>query len=79
MWCAPHIEGQYLRDEITRIVIAAGKAYHPNLTDWFNEVYALLETHEISKDQRAQFYTHAKGVEDARKRRNELQSDGLPS
>lgn len=65
MWCAPHIEGQYLRDEITRIVTAAHKADHHNLKNWFNEVYALLEEHEIIKDWRAQFYTHAQGVHDA--------------
>jgi hypothetical protein len=61
MWCAPHIEGQFLRDEITRIVTAAKTAQ----LDWFTPVYELLETHQIQKDWRAQFYTHAKGVADA--------------
>ncbi len=65
MRCAPHIEGQYLRDEITRIVLAATKATHPNLKNWFNGVYDLLEKHEIPKDWRAQFYTHAQGIHDA--------------
>ena len=58
----PHIEGPYLRDEITRVVTAAQTAK----LDWFHAVYELLEKHEIHKDWRAQFYTHAQGVADAR-------------
>lgn len=57
MWCAPHIEGQYLRDEVTKIVTA-------NRHDWFHDVYALLEKHEIDREQRHQFYRHAQAVED---------------
>lgn len=52
--CAPHIEGQYLRDEITRIVRST--------RDWFQEVYDLLERHQLPSEWRHQFYTHAKGV-----------------
>lgn len=52
--CAPHIEGQYLRDEITRIV--------QSTSDWFQEVYDLLEKHQLPSEWRAQFYTHAQGV-----------------
>lgn len=62
MWCAPHIEGQYLRDEITKIVVSAKQAKNPSSQDWFNQVYELLDKHEIPKDWRAQFYTHAQQV-----------------
>ncbi len=65
MWCAPHIEGQYLRDQITSIVLFAHKASNPGAKDWFNQVYELLDKHEIPKDWRAQFYSHAQGVHDA--------------
>ena len=57
MWCAPYTEGQYLRDQITAIV--------QSTSDWFPGVYALLELHQIPKDWRAQFYTHAQGVQHA--------------
>jgi len=67
MWCAPHIEGQYLRDEITKIVQKDPKG-------WFHDVYALLEKHEIAKEQRVQFYQHAQAVED--KRRYHDRKDG---
>lgn len=60
MWCAPHIEGQYLRDEITKIVTECRKQDR----DWFHDVYDLLEKHEIQKDWRAQFYKHASDVHD---------------
>jgi hypothetical protein len=60
MWCAPHIEGQYLRDEITKLVTEAKKWG----CDWFHDVYDLLEKHEIQKDWRAQFYKHATDVAD---------------
>ena len=52
--CAPHIEGQYLRDEITRIV--------QSTSDWFQGVYDLLERHQLPSEWRTQFYTHAQGV-----------------
>ena len=54
MWSAPYIEGQFLRDEITRIVRST--------SDWFQGVYDLLEKHEIPKDWRDQFYKHAQEV-----------------
>jgi len=60
MWCAPHIEGQYLRDEIAKIVTEACKGGY----DWFHGVYALLEKHELPSDHRTQFYAHATSVED---------------
>lgn len=60
MWCAPHIEGQFLRDEITKLVRAA-KMWN---RDWFRDVYNLLEEHQIDKDWRAQFYKHATDVAD---------------
>lgn len=60
MWCAPHIEGQYLRDEITKLVSEA----FAKSSDWFHDVYDLLEKHEIQKDWRAQFYKHATDVHD---------------
>lgn len=51
---APRIEGQYLRDEITRIV--------QSTRDWFQGVYDLLEKHQLPSEWRTQFYIHAKGV-----------------
>jgi hypothetical protein len=60
MWCAPHIEGQYLRDEITKLVTEA----RTQDRDWLHDVYDLLEKHEIQKDWRAQFYKHATDVAD---------------
>ena len=72
MWCAPHIEGQYLRDQISSIVAATA--------DWFQGVYDLLEKHEMPKDWRAQFYTHAQGVHDACHRQKDevpADSDGV--
>jgi hypothetical protein len=55
MWSAPHIEGQFLRDEITRIVRST--------QDWFQEVYDLLERHQLPSEWRHQFYAHAQGVQ----------------
>lgn len=55
LWCAPHIEGQYLRDEITKLVMASA--------DWFDSVYDLLTKHQLDSEERKQFYAHAKGVE----------------
>ena len=60
MWCAPHIEGQYLRDEITKIVTECSKQDR----DWFHDVYDLLEKHQIQKPWREQLYRHATGVAD---------------
>ena len=55
MRSAPYIEGQFLRDEITRIVLAT--------EDWFQQVYDLLEAHQLPSEWRHQFYEHAKGVQ----------------
>jgi hypothetical protein len=62
MWCAPHIEGQFLRDEITKLVTAARMP--DGNCNWFHDVYALLEKHEVHKDWRAQFYKHATDIAD---------------
>jgi hypothetical protein len=80
MWSAPHIEGQYLRDRITSIVIFASKASNPGAKDWFNQVYELLDKHQIPCDWRVQFYTHAQGVHDACHRQKDevpADSDGV--
>jgi len=66
MWCAPRIEGQYLRDEITKIVMYAYDA------DWFRDVYELLDKHQIPVDWRAQFYQHAQGVADANRQKDQV-------
>jgi hypothetical protein len=53
MRCAPHIEGQFLRDEITRLV-KEGKG--------LPEVYELLEKHQVYREWRQPFYEHAIAV-----------------
>jgi hypothetical protein len=58
MRCAPHIEGQFLRDAITKLVIAD--------KNWYDAVYTLLEQHQVPKDWRQQFYAHAQAVEAAK-------------
>lgn len=55
--CAPPVEGRFLRDEIAAVVMIRGK-------DWFHDVYAILERHQIPSEWRSQFYQHAQTVED---------------
>ena len=57
----PPIEGQFLYDEITRLVTTALKAK----LDCFHPVYGLLEKHQIASDWRSPLYTHAQAVVDA--------------
>src|SRR5208283_3566988 len=57
---APYIEGEYIRAQISAIVVAALKSTNPGQRDWFNAVYELLDKHEIPKDAtRSPFYQHA--------------------
>lgn len=57
--CAPHIKGQAIRDDITKIIT--------NLTDgeWFDPVYEYLTKNEVPPDFRDQFYDHARKTFDA--------------